>query len=111
MGLTGVQSCFFFQAEDGIRDIGVTGVQTCALPISATLRTPASPGMGQATHTCAGRVRGPVRPGGAVSGTAGTACGCRGTPQIGRAARRGRGENSVDARPLKKKTTLVRARV
>ena len=25
--------CFFFQAEDGIRDIGVTGVQTCALPI------------------------------------------------------------------------------
>src|SRR3712207_7732275 len=27
-------SCFFFfQAEDGIRDIGVTGVQTCALPI------------------------------------------------------------------------------
>src|SRR3712207_3544743 len=24
---------FFFQAEDGIRDIGVTGVQTCALPI------------------------------------------------------------------------------
>src|SRR3712207_5463624 len=27
--------CFFFQAEDGIRDIGVTGVQTCALPIYA----------------------------------------------------------------------------
>src|SRR5947209_15192826 len=27
--------CFFFQAEDGIRDIGVTGVQTCALPICA----------------------------------------------------------------------------
>src|SRR5438445_10814235 len=26
-------TCFFFQAEDGIRDIGVTGVQTCALPI------------------------------------------------------------------------------
>src|SRR5947209_16978893 len=24
---------FFFQAEDGIRDIGVTGDQTCALPI------------------------------------------------------------------------------
>src|SRR5258707_6041941 len=24
---------FFFQAEDGIRDMGVTGVQTCALPI------------------------------------------------------------------------------
>src|SRR5437762_9285612 len=25
---------FFFQAEDGIRDTSVTGVQTCALPIS-----------------------------------------------------------------------------
>src|SRR5215217_8328201 len=31
---------FFFQAEDGIRYIGVTGVQTCALPISAMLRSP-----------------------------------------------------------------------
>src|SRR3989449_1135951 len=27
-------SSFFFQAEDGIRDVAVTGVQTCALPIS-----------------------------------------------------------------------------
>src|SRR5690606_40903039 len=27
-------SFFFFQAEDGIRDFHVTGVQTCALPIS-----------------------------------------------------------------------------
>src|SRR2546429_3054565 len=27
---------FFFQAEDGIRDVAVTGVQTCALPISET---------------------------------------------------------------------------
>src|SRR2546429_4582805 len=27
---------FFFQAEDGIRDVAVTGVQTCALPISFT---------------------------------------------------------------------------
>src|SRR5699024_11800037 len=26
--------CFLFQAEDGIRDRNVTGVQTCALPIS-----------------------------------------------------------------------------
>src|SRR5690606_40225314 len=29
---------FFFQAEDGIRDFHVTGVQTCALPISRTLK-------------------------------------------------------------------------
>src|SRR5437773_9831520 len=28
--------CFFFQAEDGIRDRDVTGVQTCALPIWKT---------------------------------------------------------------------------
>src|SRR5256885_3402692 len=28
---------FFFQAEDGIRDYKVTGVQTCALPISGLL--------------------------------------------------------------------------
>src|SRR3989442_1987149 len=28
---------FFFQAEDGIRDADVTGVQTCALPIYANL--------------------------------------------------------------------------
>src|SRR5256886_10921508 len=34
-------SCFFFffQAEDGIRDLTVTGVQTCALPISELLRS------------------------------------------------------------------------
>src|SRR6266853_3343076 len=29
---------FFFQAEDGIRDLTVTGVQTCALPISLVKR-------------------------------------------------------------------------
>src|SRR5207248_8731033 len=29
-------ACFFFQAEDGIRDRTVTGVQTCALPIFKT---------------------------------------------------------------------------
>src|SRR5258708_24849356 len=32
---------FFFQAEDGIRDDLVTGVQTCALPISALVAAPA----------------------------------------------------------------------
>src|SRR2546428_14178784 len=30
----------FFQAEDGIRDLIVTGVQTCALPISRTSTSP-----------------------------------------------------------------------
>src|SRR2546422_7986684 len=32
---------FFFQAEDGIRDVAVTGVQTCALPISRMTMTTA----------------------------------------------------------------------
>src|SRR5499425_3342667 len=32
--LAGSKANFFFQAEDGIRDTSVTGVQTCALPIS-----------------------------------------------------------------------------
>src|SRR3712207_9333462 len=35
---------FFFQAEDGIRDIGVTGVQTCALPICPRRPAPAAVG-------------------------------------------------------------------
>src|SRR5690606_41014960 len=34
---TSLSFFFFFQAEDGIRDFHVTGVQTCALPISAAL--------------------------------------------------------------------------
>src|SRR5258706_15862814 len=34
---------FFFQAEDGIRDWSVTGVQTCALPIFAVLTLGFSP--------------------------------------------------------------------
>src|SRR3989442_12322914 len=34
------QVFFFFQAEDGIRDADVTGVQTCALPISSAIHTP-----------------------------------------------------------------------
>src|SRR2546430_13989222 len=35
---TPFRSFFFFQAEDGIRDLTVTGVQTCALPISTFVR-------------------------------------------------------------------------
>src|SRR5438270_13318041 len=34
---------FFFQAEDGIRDLTVTGVQTCALPILSPKRLPFQP--------------------------------------------------------------------
>src|SRR2546430_7942225 len=34
---------FFFQAEDGIRHLTVTGVQTCALPISSDLAAARAP--------------------------------------------------------------------
>src|SRR6266851_5555955 len=51
---------FFFQAEDGIRDRDVTGVQTCALPISAPAGSwPSRGGPACPTPTPAGG--GPVR--------------------------------------------------
>src|SRR5260370_41903016 len=77
---------FFFQAEDGIRDSSVTGVQTCALPISGTRRS-------------SRRSERPLRredrlvPGAEPAGAR----------QIGRAACRERGEISVVAVSLKKK--------
>src|SRR2546430_15465048 len=37
-----LRSCFVFQAEDGIRYLSVTGVQTCALPIWRRRRAPRS---------------------------------------------------------------------
>src|SRR3712207_7304729 len=49
---------FFFQAEDGIRDIGVTGVQTCALPICGAC---ACRGIGDDRADGAGGP-GPIRP-------------------------------------------------
>src|SRR2546426_6610636 len=70
-------SVFFFQAEDGIRDYKVTGVQTCALPILITLakagagsalmaelKTPTSPLVLSKPQTHAARVALPhARPG------------------------------------------------
>src|SRR2546430_122979 len=49
---------FFFQAEDGIRDLTVTGVQTCALPIWSgvmilSAQTPRTPCPGSAIKICA----------------------------------------------------------
>src|SRR5688572_24780168 len=41
-------SAFFFQAEDGIRDLTVTGVQTCALPICTA-------SWSRRTHSCSSR--------------------------------------------------------
>src|SRR3712207_7296689 len=60
--LSSILFFFFFQAEDGIRDIGVTGVQTCALPIfpdAAALEPPAAAEHGMA----APEVRDPFAPG------------------------------------------------
>src|SRR5438046_10473286 len=42
---------FFFQAEDGIRDWSVTGVQTCALPISGVGGVAAGVPRGEAART------------------------------------------------------------
>src|SRR2546429_4312529 len=58
---------FFFQAEDGIRDVAVTGVQTCALPISAARvgspQADRSDGLVPvAPHRSARRVRGLASP-------------------------------------------------
>src|SRR2546425_9039626 len=44
---------FFFQAEDGIRDKLVTGVQTCALPISPPLSSSSFPSSSSYTFSIA----------------------------------------------------------
>src|SRR6266498_4673487 len=51
---------FFFQAEDGIRDADVTGVQTCALPISHGRPTGPRPGLRRATTPVPAGTRQPV---------------------------------------------------
>src|SRR2546430_17418460 len=87
---------FFFQAEDGIRDLTVTGVQTCALPIcpSSSARE-------------AGRWAPEVMASSAAWGPARRAKRCvppaPGVNQIGRGSCRERGEISVVAVSLKKK--------
>src|SRR5256885_3847738 len=55
---------FFFQAEDGIRDYKVTGVQTCALPILVVsiVRVAMIPGMAQAKELSMGIKLFPCRP-------------------------------------------------
>src|SRR3712207_9458731 len=87
--------CFFFQAEDGIRDIGVTGVQTCALPISngggggAPAPGPPKPGGGGGPPGGGGGPPGPPKPGGG-GGTPGPPPPGGGGGKIGRASCRGK---------------------
>src|SRR5439155_17222988 len=50
---------FFFQAEDGIRDGHVTGVQTCALPILHPLRSPLPTNAGARIHERSGPFESP----------------------------------------------------
>src|SRR5262249_61754999 len=89
---------FFFQAEDGIRDWSVTGVQTCALPISGQRSAPPIP----APLTCAGvTTYKAVKVSGARSSDLVAIFGVGG--QIGRASCRGRGERSGGGGSLKRK--------
>src|SRR5699024_11987812 len=88
--------CFFFQAEDGIRDRNVTGVQTCALPICRVQRRGdvGGPGVG-VLDGGAGRVG---AGGGHLVGVAalvreGTQRGDQAPVQIGRASCRERVES------------------
>src|SRR5256886_8705424 len=97
---------FFFQAEDGIRDLTVTGVQTCALPICVLLGVAATgqgrfdlsedsrivDGGGRSVHVPVGDL---------LHSATQDFAGAR--FEIGRAAWRGRGEISVVAGSLKKK--------
>src|SRR5256885_12690757 len=86
---------FFFQAEDGIRDYKVTGVQTCALPISAErCREEHATRNGEAAEHAALLLffrRRPTRPGRSLRARrACRACGLRGLDEIGRASCRER---------------------
>src|SRR2546430_8829190 len=61
-GSYGALVVFFFQAEDGIRDLTVTGVQTCALPISV------SPDLGTGLFPSVTRTTWPLATGAVVDG-------------------------------------------
>src|SRR5256885_4955517 len=82
--LTLMSLIFFFQAEDGIRDYKVTGVQTCALPISTTAGCATATG---GVLTPAGFVGRTPAGGGAPGGSPGSA-GC-GTVGVAGAAAAG----------------------
>src|SRR6266516_1942038 len=77
MSETRILFFFFFQAEAGIRDRTVTGVQTCALPISSTVACRASAGECDPQETCTGT--GPGCPADAKAPAA-TACTSDGNP-------------------------------
>src|SRR5258707_11911336 len=71
---------FFFQAEDGIRDIGVTGVQTCALPILPVGLSERFLGVQSVRLAIAVRVRRMVRAGRSEERRVGKECRSRWSP-------------------------------
>src|SRR5690348_17477674 len=87
---------FFFQAEDGIRDGRVTGVQTCALPIcrkAADVQTAAAPPPVQPAAAAGAPTPGAgttTRATATTTGTTATASRVRRRPEIGRASCRER---------------------
>src|SRR5437763_16258813 len=104
---------FFFQAEDGIRDTSVTGVQTCALPICSRCRRCSSAG----AWSC----NGGTQSGATISVPLGGAVTCTLTndddspslklvkTEIGRASCRERGENwGVGVSLIKRKVVVGR---
>src|SRR5437773_4268264 len=93
--------CFFFQAEDGIRDRDVTGVQTCALPISIPAWPPRTepPSSGSAATRSTGR----ARPATAPTRTPARSRSWRGGCEIGRASCRERGEGGGGVGSVRRK--------
>src|SRR3712207_9561388 len=98
---------YFFQAEDGIRDIGVTGVQTCALPIFGCSVNTAAPGLTSRAETRSWRCREPLPIKTSASETPYSSANSRRSGEIGRASCRERVKISVVAVSLKKNSTLI----
>src|SRR2546426_6959967 len=89
-----VRLFFFFQAEDGIRDYKVTGVQTCALPIYPGSRARA---LARARNPQRARRRARLGVGAAQSHRAGRERGRRGLDGGGRRVARGCGRGPREA--------------
>src|SRR2546423_14449163 len=100
----------FLQAEDGIREKLVTGVQSCALPI-LTLKVMVAPAQPLEPLEVSSMVAVLVRPAVALTPVLWQAVPCRRSKpvlvEIGRAAWRGRGEVSGGGVSLKKKKVGV----
>src|SRR2546430_10994943 len=97
---------FFFQAEDGIRDLTVTGVQTCALPIcTGTTSYVNGSGTVTAPHVYADNGSYPITL--ALANRFGVSTTAVATAGNGRASCRERVEISVGAVALKKKKQTI----